>query len=413
MPEQRPAPAEPADAAPDPVVPLGHAHTHAHGAGTALAVDRRARTLVAGLLVAAFVLTVVGLVALWPRGELPELTTTPEGAAYQQVTVTDVASLADAQTGPAVLAEDADGAEVTVQVADEYLDVLAVGDTIRVMTLSADLTGGVATTIFVDLVRGPPMLALAVVLGLLVLAVARLRGVGALVGLAVSVVGVLWFTVPALAEGRPALPVALVTAAALMYALLYLAHGVSVRTSTALLGTLGGLVATGLLAAWATGATHLTGLNGENVLDLRRLTPEADLRGILLCGIVLAGLGVLNDVTITQASAVWEMRAVSPTASRAELFRAGMRVGRDHIASTVYTVAFAYLGAALPLVMLVAMSDRTMLDSLTSGEIAEEVVRTLVGSIGLVLAIPLTTAIAAALVPGADPTGRPVTDPVG
>jgi uncharacterized membrane protein len=108
---------------------------------------------------------------------------------------------------------------------------------------------------------------------------------------------------------------------------------------------------------------------------------------------------VLNDVTITQASAVWELRAVSPGASRRELFAGGMRIGRDHIASTVYTVAFAYLGAALPLVLLVAMSDRTLLDSLTSGEIAEEVVRTLVGSIGLVLAIPLTTASAATLVP--------------
>lgn len=185
-----------------------------------------------------------------------------------------------------------------------------------------------------------------------------------------------------------------------MFALLYLAHGVSIRTSTALLGTLGGLVATGALAVWATGATHLTGLSGEHALDLRSLAPGADLRGILLCGMVLAGLGVLNDVTITQASAVWELRAVSPMSTRRELFAGGMRIGRDHIASAVYTVAFAYLGAALPLVLLVAMSDRTLLDSLTSGEIAEEVVRTLVGSIGLVLAIPLTTAVAVALVPG-------------
>lgn len=281
--------------------------------------------------------------------------------------------------------------------------MIAAGDRIRVLRVS-QATGG-APYVFVDLVRGPPMALLAAVLGVLVLAVARLQGIGALAGLVVSVCGVLVFTVPALLEGRPALPVTLVTASALMFALLYLAHGVSIRTSTAVLGTLGGLVATGALAARATGTTHLTGLSGEHALDLRSLAPGADLRGILLCGMVLAGLGVLNDVTITQASAVWERRALSPTSTWRGLFARDMRIGRDHIASAVYTVAFAYLGAALPLVLLVVMSDRTLLDSLTSGEIAEEVVRRLVGSFGLVLAIPLTTAVAAALVPGAAAVG--------
>ena len=383
-----------------------HGHGHGHGAADLppVPVGRRARVVVYGLLLAALVVTVVGLVVLWPRGDLPVLQTAPDGATYQRMTVTAV----DPDSADSVItAEDASGESVTVQIGAEYLDVLHDGDVIRVLVLDPSTTGGTATAIFVDLVRGPPMLLMALVLGLLVLAVARLRGLGALLGLGVSVVGVLWFTVPALAEGRPALAVALVTSAALMFVLLYLAHGISLRTSTALLGTLGGLLATGLLAAWATGATHLTGLGGENALDLRQLAPEAGLRGVLLCGIVLAGLGVLNDVTITQASAVWEMRALSPTAGRWALFRGGMRVGRDHIASTVYTVAFAYLGAALPLIMLVAMSDRTLLDTLTSGEIAEEVVRTLVGSIGLVLAIPVTTAVAAALVPGPVAAAQP------
>ncbi|WP_431836694.1 YibE/F family protein [Cellulomonas sp. Y8] len=349
------------------------------------------------LLGVALLATVAGLVALWPREDAPTLQTTPDGSSYVEVTATDVDLLADAETGPALLAETDGGASITVQVAPEYLDVIEAGDRIRVLTLPQ--AGGAAPYVFVDLVRGPPMALLAAVMGVLVLAVARLRGLGALAGLVVSVGGVLWFTVPALLTGGPPLPVALVTASALMFVLLYLAHGVSIRTSTALLGTLGGLLATGALAAWATGATHLTFLSGEYALDLRANAPLADLQGILLCGIVLAGLGVLNDVTITQVSAVWEIRALSPAASRRDLFRGGMRIGRDHIASTVYTVAFAYLGAALPLILLVAMSDRTLLDTLTSGEIAEEVVRTLVGSIGLVLAIPLTTAIAAALAP--------------
>ncbi|WP_246855162.1 YibE/F family protein [Cellulomonas sp. Y8] len=362
------------------------------------------------LLGVALLATVAGLVALWPREDAPTLQTTPDGSSYVEVTATDVDLLADAETGPALLAETDDGTSITVQVAPEYLDVIEAGDRIRVLTLPQ--AGGAAPYVFVDLVRGPPMALLAAVMGVLVLAVARLRGLGALAGLVVSVGGVLWFTVPALLTGGPPLPVALVTASALMFVLLYLAHGVSIRTSTALLGTLGGLLATGALAAWATGATHLTFLSGEYALDLRANAPLADLQGILLCGIVLAGLGVLNDVTITQVSAVWEIRALSPAASRRDLFRGGMRIGRDHIASTVYTVAFAYLGAALPLILLVAMSDRTLLDTLTSGEIAEEVVRTLVGSIGLVLAIPLTTAIAAALAapPAALAAGEPASD---
>lgn len=364
------------------------------------------------LLAVALVGTAAGLIWLWPRSDdRPTLSTTPEGSSYQEVTVTDVDLLADADGGPALLARTAEGDTITVQVPPEYADVIDAGDPIRVLSLP--MATGAAPYVFVDLVRGPPMALLAAVLVLLVLAVARLRGIGALVGLAVSVAGVVWFTVPALLEGQPPLPVALITAAALMFALLYLAHGVSIQTSTALLGTLGGLVATGALAAWATGATHLTGLSSEHALDVRALAPAADLRGVLLCGMVLAGLGVLNDVTITQASAVWELRAASATSTRRELFAGGMRIGRDHIASAVYTVAFAYLGASLPLVLLVAMSDRTLLDTLSSGEIAEEIVRTLVGSIGLVLAIPLTTAVAAALVPApkAVPSSEPTSAP--
>jgi uncharacterized membrane protein len=362
------------------------------------------------LLAVALAATVAGLVWLWPRSDdRPTLETAPAGSSYSEVTTTDVDLLADSATGPVLLADTDAGESISVQVAPEYLDVIEVGDRIRVLSLPQ--ATGAAPYVFVDLVRGPPMALLAAVLGVLVLAVARLRGLGALAGLAVSVGGILWFTVPALLEGQPALPVALVTASALMFALLYLAHGVSIRTSTALLGTLGGLLATGLLAGWATGATHLNFLSGEHALDLRSLAPEAELSGILLVGIVLAGLGVLNDVTITQVSAVWELRAVAPATSRRDLFRGGMRIGRDHIASTVYTVAFAYLGAALPLVMLVAMSDRTLLDSLTSGEIAEEIVRTLVGSIGLVLAIPLTTAVAAALAPAPTAGSAPGVEP--
>jgi uncharacterized membrane protein len=118
----------------------------------------------------------------------------------------------------------------------------------------------------------------------------------------------------------------------------------------------------------------------------------------MLAGVIVASLGILNDVTVTQASAVWELRAVSPDASPARLFSGAMRIGRDHIASTVYTIVFAYAGAALPVLLLINLSQRPLGVTLTSEVLSEELVRTLVGAIGLVLSVPLTTAVGVALV---------------
>nr|BFF16793.1 hypothetical protein GCM10025730_03140 [Promicromonospora thailandica] len=226
---------------------------------------------------------------------------------------------------------------------------------------------GVDPLVFLDFQRELPVALLAVAYALVVLLVARWRGLAAMAGLGLAFVVLLGFTLPALLAGQHALGVALVTASLIMFATLYLAHGLSARTSTALLGTLVGLALTAGIAAWASGAAQITGTTDEASAFLPSSAPGADLRGIALCGIVLAGLGVLNDVTITQASAVWELRAVAPAASRAELFASAMRIGRDHIASTVYTIAFAYVGAALPLLMMVWLVDQSPVAALTSG----------------------------------------------
>lgn len=183
-----------------------------------------------------------------------------------------------------------------------------------------------------------------------------------------------------------------------MTLVLYLAHGVSAKTTTALLGTIFGLALTAGLADWASRIGHLNGLSSEENYTLAQLTGEADLSGVILCGIIVAGLGVLNDVTITQASAVWEVRAHAPELGFRQLFVSGMRVGRDHLASTVYTIAFAYAGAALPTLILIDLYHRPLDQVLTSGQIAEEIVRTLVGAIGLILSIPVTTGVAALIV---------------
>lgn len=249
-----------------------------------------------------------------------------------------------------------------------------------------------------DYARGVPLGTLALVFVVVTALVAGWRGIRAVIGLAFAFV-VLWlYVLPGLVAGTNALLLALTAAVVIMTAVLYLAHGVSVRTTTALLGTFAGLAVvttTGMLTARAARlqpvATEddyrLAGLLGSNGVET--------LRGVFVCGLVLAGLGVLNDVTVTQASAVWELRAADDAASWRALFAGGMRIGRDHIASTIYTIAFAYVGASLPVLLLLQVYGLPLGRTLTGGVFAAEIVRTLAGSIGLVLAIPLTTAIAA------------------
>jgi uncharacterized membrane protein len=290
------------------------------------------------------------------------------------------------------------GTSVTVDV-DPTIERsgIAPGDELRLARYPTEAGSPPAYT-FVDFVRSAPLVWLALAFAILVIAVARFRGLAALVGLALSFAVLIKFTLPALLSGEDPLAVALVSSAAIMFVVLYLAHGVSIRTTTALIGTLFGLGASAALGTWAVGAAHLTGVGSEDDLILTAVAGQVRLSGLLLAGIVVASLGILNDVTVTQASAVWELRALDPTASPRRLFAGAMRIGRDHIASTVYTIVFAYAGAALPVLMLINLSNRPVTQILTGEALGEEIVRTLVGSIGLVLSVPLTTVVGVVLV---------------
>ena len=247
-------------------------------------------------------------------------------------------------------------------------------------------------------IRDDSLLLWAVVFVVIVVAVGLLRGFMALVSLGFSAFMLIEFMLPALISGRPGLAVAVVGGSAIMVVVLYLSHGVSIRTSAALAGTLIGIVITAGLAQLAVSTTHLTGVSGDVGGMLAGVT-QIDFRGLLTCAIVIAGLGVLNDVTVTQASSVWELRAASPELTRRQLFTRAMRIGRDHIASTIYTIAFAYAGAAMVVLIVIFLYNRTALSLLSQEDLAAEVVRTLCSGIGLVLAVPITTAIAVLLVP--------------
>ncbi|TCB99604.1 YibE/F family protein [Micromonospora zingiberis] len=242
--------------------------------------------------------------------------------------------------------------------------------------------------------RGKPLIWLGVLFAAAIVAFGRLRGLAALAGLAASFAILLTFVLPGISAGQPPLVVAIVGAALIMFVVLYLTHGVSAQTSVAVLGTLGALVLTGLLGLAATGATHLTGFGSEDATTLSMFRADVDLHGLLLAGIIIGSLGVLDDVTVTQAAAVTELAHANPNFSRRELYRSATRVGRAHIASVVNTIVLAYAGASLPLLLLLTADSRALGQIVTSEFLAQEIVRSVVATLGLIAAVPLTTALA-------------------
>ncbi len=248
---------------------------------------------------------------------------------------------------------------------------------------------------FDDYQRGRPMALLVVLFVAAVLALSRLQGVRALLGMAISLVVIVAFLLPALLRGGPPLPLALVTAIVVASCALYLAHGVHVGTHVAFAGSVLALGLATVLGAVFIELCHFTGFSDENAATLTVAAGQLDLRGLILAGLVVGALGVLDDVTVTQVSAVSELQAIDPGRSAFELYRSGLRIGRDHVASTVNTLVLAYAGASLPLLLLFSQGGRSVAGVLTTEIVAVEIVGALVGSIGLIAAVPITTGLAA------------------
>jgi uncharacterized membrane protein len=259
---------------------------------------------------------------------------------------------------------------------------------------------------FSDFERRVPLLVVGLLFAIVVVVVARWRGFAALLGLGFAGFILVTFMFPALIAGTNPIMVGLVGSSAIMFVALYAAHGFSARTTTALVGTLFGLILIALLGHAATKWAHLTGVAGDDDYVLAAAAPDLRLTSVVICGIIVAGLGVLNDVTITQASAVWEL--ADQGVSQKRLFSRAMRIGRDHIASTVYTIAFATAGASLAVFLLIRIYSLPLLDVIVTERFAAEVLSILVGSIGLVLAVPLTTAVGVAVVSASGAGRRPL-----
>ncbi|ASU81152.1 hypothetical protein CDG81_15250 [Actinopolyspora erythraea] len=275
----------------------------------------------------------------------------------------------------------------------------AVGDEV-VLSYSGDSPRESTSYRIVDYQRGGWLLLLVGLFCAAVLALGRLRGAASLLALALTFGVLTGFVLPAILAGANPLAVAVVGAGLIMFCALYTTHGFSARTSTAVLGTLASLTLIGLLSAGFAGLTRLTGLDESTSALIGALGHDIDARGLLLAGVVIGALGVLDDVTVTQTSAVWELHHANPGLRWKELYSAALRIGRDHVASSVNTLVLAYAGTALPLLLTYTLSGQSFGEIATTQDVAQEVVRTLVGSLGLIAAVPLTTAIAAAVVLG-------------
>lgn len=368
------------------------------------------------------VATGIAMAILWPSSDDVPRDTDPfggEGVSTVEATVTGLEAFDCGSTGevdidsmPTVAGSCAnvtatvedgpaagDTAEFQLNSTNFVAGTVAEGD--RVRLVQYEIEGGTFGYEFRDFVRGFPLAALAIAFAVLVALIGRWRGLFALVGIGVTLVALMTFVLPGILSGQSPLLIAVVGSTGIMIAVLYLAHGISIRTTSALFGTLFGIAFTAAVGLLGTDWAHLTGLTSEDDALLLATVPQIQMQGVVAASMVIAGLGVLNDVTVTQASAVWELRALQPFASAWDLFRSAMRIGRDHIASSVYTLVFAYAGSAMTVMLLITAYQRGLVDVLTSGEIAQEVVRTLVGAIGLVLAVPVTTAFAVWLAPPA------------
>jgi uncharacterized membrane protein len=366
----------------------------------------RAFTLVAAALAVA---TLAGLVLLWP-GEV-------ESQIAQGIAVeTETASVESVkeQACPGFTGQDCQlatarfesgpetGKRVQVQLGGGGLDPdVDPGDEVRLAKAPEPPPGSEAVTgtgyTLYDFERRGPMLLLAGLFVVVVLAFARWRGALSLAGLAVSLALVLVFVVPAILDGKEPLLVAVVGSLAIALITIPLAHGWGPKSLAALLGTAASLILTALLALLFTNLTHLTGLASEEAIFLQVGNAEVSLQGLLLAGMVIGALGVLDDVTISQASTVLALRSADASFGFRQLFGRALNVGRDHVSATVNTLVLAYVGASLPILLLFSAADLGVSEAANLEVVAKEIVATLVGSIGLIAAVPVTTALAALL----------------
>lgn len=399
-------------------------HGHGHGLAGGWSVWARDPMLriVLGALVVAAVGTVVGIVALWPTGVGQQnvlenaddlgLVSSRIDATVEETTSRSCSysTTEDPLTCVDLTLLLTEGENSGVVVALPELNVLfhpavpdlSVGDEVVLGYFEST-----ETYFYADRNRRSSLVWLAGLFAVVVIGLGRFRGVLALGGMVATLAVLVAFVAPSALDGNDPLLVAVVAASAIAFVSLYLTHGFTPTTTVALAGTLAALLLTLGLSSAFFALAELSGIAGEQALVLPSIAENLDVGALVLGGAIIGALGALDDVTVTQVATVAELRHRSPDLPTSDLVASGIRVGRDHIASTVNTLLLAYVGASMPLLLLFAVSDQSLAEVANSEVIAVEIVRTLCGSIGLVAAVPITTALAAAVL-RPSPVGPPV-----
>jgi uncharacterized membrane protein len=360
------------------------------------------RTLV-GVVLAVAVLTLVGLVALWPYGWHPAGTSKVGTVPATVEKVTDApcsVGTTDGVCRTIVVAVEGREKELALGLVRNAASV-GVGDHVRLLRIGdptvAPSADHAVSYEFAEVDRRGSMLWLAAAFALLAAALLRWRGVLAVLGVVISLGVLLGFLVPAILAGKPALPVALVAALTVMFVTLVLTNGLGVQTLAAALGITGALVVTCVLAYFAVRFTDLDGSSDVDMLQIRAGSQLLSLKGVIVAGMLVGALGVLADTAVTQAAAVMALRRANPAYGARRLYREAFTIGRDHLSATIHTLVLAYAGATLPLLLFLRAGQTASVDAVNTQSLAIPIVATLVGCLALIVAVPVATGLSAVL----------------
>ena len=379
------------------------------------------------MLVTALIATIAGMTLLWPQSPASEHTSTEFQQTYAlnhpqvegTVDTTDHSACQSELTGQAFDTPPLIPGTEEVQCDRALVNITSGEDEGRMTQLvtygnagdpqlkpgdnivlsKANDPSGVVSYAFADYQRTGNLALWAVIVAVVIIAFAAWHGVRALIGLALSLGVIFAFLVPALIDAHNPLWSALVACSAIILLAVPLVHGMNWKSASAVGGSLTALILAAALAWAAIDSSQLQGYSSEDNLKLLLYMPNVSIVGVLLCGFVVGALGSLADAAVAQASTITELHGADPDARPSQLFLSAMKVGRDHIASMVYTLILTYTGATLPLLMLITAAERPAGQILSSDLVATELLRSGVGAMALTLAVPITTAIAAFTVP--------------
>ena len=247
---------------------------------------------------------------------------------------------------------------------------------------------------FVDYVRKQPLLILVLIFIVAAILVSGWKGVRSLLSIGFSVVVILYFIVPRILDGQNPIVISLIGSFVFLAVTQYLVYGWTLKTHIAMVGIIFAVLVTGVLAVVFVDFSYLSGFGDENSMYLMSVAGNINIKNLLVASIIIGTLGVLDDLVIGQTSAVMEIYLANNNLTFRQRFRGSMNIGRDHVAATVNTLLLAYLGASLSMFLLFSINRVDVLNLININYIAEEIVRSLVGTLGLFMAVPITTAVA-------------------